>query len=116
MTSPAAIFVPRSEALRADLVLILVTAIWGSTFIVNRLAPETAPPPGFVPRSEALGADLVLILVTAIWGSTFIVNRLALETAPPLVFVLVRFALASLILFPLALGRPLTPNLRSPER
>jgi drug/metabolite transporter (DMT)-like permease len=64
-----------------------------------------------VPRSEALRADLVLILVTAIWGSTFIVNRLALETVPPLVFVLVRFALASLILFPLALGRPLTPNL-----
>jgi len=62
-------------------------------------------------RGEALRADLALVVVTAIWGSTFIVNRLAIETAPPLVFVLVRFALASLILFPLALGRPRTPNL-----
>ncbi len=64
-----------------------------------------------VPRPEALRADLVLVLVTAIWGSTFIVNRLALETAPPLVFVLVRFALAGLVLYVLARGRPRTPNL-----
>ena len=62
-------------------------------------------------RGEALRADLALVVVTAIWGSTFIVNRLAIETAPPLVFVFVRFALASLVLFPLALGRPRTPNL-----
>ncbi|MGZ6988194.1 MAG: DMT family transporter [Thermoanaerobaculia bacterium] len=71
----------------------------------------TAPAGISVPRSEALRADLVLVVVTAIWGSTFIVNRLAIETVPPLVFVLVRFALASVILFLLALGRPLTPNL-----
>jgi len=64
-----------------------------------------------VPRGEALRADLALVVVTAIWGSTFIVNRLAIETAPPLVFVLARFALASLVLFPLALGRPRTENL-----
>jgi drug/metabolite transporter (DMT)-like permease len=71
----------------------------------------TAPAGVSVLRGEALRADLALVVVTAIWGSTFIVNRLAIETAPPLVFVLVRFALASLILFLLALGRPLTPNL-----
>jgi drug/metabolite transporter (DMT)-like permease len=71
----------------------------------------TAPAGISVPRPEALRADLVLVVVTAIWGSTFIVNRLAIETAPPLVFVLVRFALASVILFLLALGRPLTRNL-----
>ena len=64
-----------------------------------------------VPRPEALRADLVLVLVTAIWGSTFIVNRLAIETTPPLVFVLVRFALAGLVLLALARGRPRTPNL-----
>ncbi|HMA30138.1 MAG TPA: DMT family transporter [Thermoanaerobaculia bacterium] len=63
------------------------------------------------PRSEALRADLVLVLVTAIWGSTFIVNKLALETVPPLVFVLVRFALAGILLLVLARGRPRTPNL-----
>ncbi|HSB63429.1 MAG TPA: DMT family transporter [Thermoanaerobaculia bacterium] len=48
MTAPAGVSVPRPEALRADLVLVLVTAIWGSTFIVNRLALETAPPLVFI--------------------------------------------------------------------
>jgi drug/metabolite transporter (DMT)-like permease len=71
----------------------------------------TAPAGVSVPRPEALRADLVLVLVTAIWGSTFIVNRLAIETAPPLVFVLVRFALAGLVLLVLTRGRPRTPNL-----
>ena len=71
----------------------------------------TAPAGVSVPRPEALRADLVLVLVTAIWGSTFIVNRLALETAPPLVFVLVRFALASVVLLALARGRTRTPGL-----
>jgi len=70
-----------------------------------------APAGVSVPRPEALRADLVLVLVTAIWGSTFIVNRLALETAPPLVFVLVRFALAGLVLLVLARGRTRTPGL-----
>src|ERR1017187_8079135 len=50
-------------------------------------------------------------IAAALWGSTFIVNRLAIETAPPLVFVLVRFALAGLVLYVLAHGRPRTPNL-----
>jgi drug/metabolite transporter (DMT)-like permease len=71
----------------------------------------TASAGASVPRSEALRADLVLVLVTAIWGSTFIVNRIALESAPPLVFILVRFALAGLVLLALARGRALTPNL-----
>jgi drug/metabolite transporter (DMT)-like permease len=71
-----------------------------------------AASPGIsVSRSDALRADLVLVLVTAIWGSTFIVNRLAIETAPPLLFVLVRFGLASAVLYLLARGRPRTPNL-----
>ncbi len=48
MTGPTGVSVPRDEALKADLVLVLVTAIWGSTFIVNRLALETAPPLVFV--------------------------------------------------------------------
>ena len=71
----------------------------------------TAPAEVYVPRSEALRADFVLVLVTAIWGSTFIVNRLAIETAPPLVFVLVRFALAGLVLLVFTRGRARTPNL-----
>ena len=63
MTIPAGVSVPRNEALRADLVLVLVTAIWGSTFIVNRLALETAPPLVFVLVRFAF-AGLVLYALT----------------------------------------------------
>ena len=62
MTAPAGVSVPRPEALRADLVLVLVTAIWGSTFIVNRLAIETAPPLVFVLVRFALAGFVLLVL------------------------------------------------------
>ncbi len=71
----------------------------------------SAPAAVSLPPGEALRADLVLVVVTAIWGSTFIVNRLAIETAPPLLFVLARFALAAAVLYVIARGRPMTPNL-----
>jgi drug/metabolite transporter (DMT)-like permease len=64
-----------------------------------------------LPPGEALRADFVLVVVTAIWGSTFIVNRLAIATAPPLVFVLLRFALAAVVLYLIARGRPVSPHL-----
>jgi drug/metabolite transporter (DMT)-like permease len=62
-------------------------------------------------RREALTADLVLVLVTAIWGSTFVVNRVMLETTPPLLFLLLRFGLASAVLYLLARSRQTTPGL-----
>ena len=71
----------------------------------------TVPAEVSLPPGEALRADLVLVVVTAIWGSTFIVNRLALETAPPLLFLLARFGLAAAVLYLMARGRPVTPNL-----
>lgn len=36
---------PRKKALAADLVLVLVTAIWGSTFVVNQLVAKGEAPP-----------------------------------------------------------------------
>jgi drug/metabolite transporter (DMT)-like permease len=36
---------PRRTALAADLVLVFVTAIWGSTFVVNRLVLDASVPP-----------------------------------------------------------------------
>ena len=63
MSRPAGVSVPRPEALRADLVLVLVTAIWGSTFIVNRLALETAPPLVFILVRFSL-AGVVLYVFT----------------------------------------------------
>lgn len=38
---------PRKKALAADLVLVLVTAIWGSTFVVNQLVAKGDAPPLF---------------------------------------------------------------------
>jgi drug/metabolite transporter (DMT)-like permease len=62
MTGPAAVSLPPGEALRADLVLVVVTAIWGSTFIVNRLAIETAPPLLFVLARFALAAAILYLI------------------------------------------------------
>jgi len=60
--SPGPVPVPRREALQADLVLVLVTAIWGSTFIVNRLAIDTAPPLLFVLARFALAAAVLYLV------------------------------------------------------
>jgi len=54
--------VPRREALAADLVLVVVTAIWGSTFIVNRLVLVTAPPLLFVLARFALAAAILFLV------------------------------------------------------
>ncbi len=51
--------VARREALAADLVLVVVTAIWGSTFIVNRIVLETSPPLLFVLLRFALAATVL---------------------------------------------------------
>lgn len=56
------ISVPRREALAADLVLVVVTAIWGSTFIVNRLVIATAPPLLFVLLRFALAATVLYLV------------------------------------------------------
>jgi drug/metabolite transporter (DMT)-like permease len=60
VSGPAA--VPRREALAADLVLVVVTAIWGSTFIVNRLVLETSPPLLFVLARFTLAAAILWLI------------------------------------------------------
>jgi len=59
MTPP----VPRREALLADAVLVGVTAIWGSTFVVNRVVLEASVPPLlFLVLRFGLGAGILLAL------------------------------------------------------
>jgi drug/metabolite transporter (DMT)-like permease len=48
MAAEAAPEAARREALTADLALVFVTALWGSTFVVNHIVLETAPPLGFL--------------------------------------------------------------------
>jgi drug/metabolite transporter (DMT)-like permease len=59
MTAP----VPRRDALLADAVLVAVTAIWGSTFVVNRivLAAEV-PPLGFLLLRFGLGGAILIAM------------------------------------------------------
>ena len=57
-----AVAVPRREALAADLVLVVVTAIWGSTFIVNRIVLATSPPLLFVLVRFALAAAILWLV------------------------------------------------------
>ena len=56
------LLVARREALAADLVLVVVTAIWGSTFIVNRIVLETSPPLLFVLSRFTLAAAVLFLL------------------------------------------------------
>ena len=54
--------VTRKEALKADLVLVVVTAIWGSTFVVNRIMLETTPPLLFLLLRFSLAAAVLYVL------------------------------------------------------
>lgn len=52
----------RRESLLADLSLVGVTAIWGSTFVVNRLVLETTPPLLFLILRFGLGGLILWLL------------------------------------------------------
>ena len=47
-------------------------------------------------------ADLLLITAAAVWGVSFVVVKEALAAASPLIFLATRFAIATLVLAPLA--------------
>lgn len=52
----------RREALAADAAVASVTAIWGSTFVVNRLVLDTTPPLLFLLLRFGLAAAVLLVL------------------------------------------------------
>jgi drug/metabolite transporter (DMT)-like permease len=52
----------KDEALLADLALVGVTAAWGSTFVVNRLVIDVAPPLVFLVIRFALAAGVLFLL------------------------------------------------------
>ena len=56
----------------------------------------------WTPSRLRLGADLALLAVTAIWGSTFVLVKGAVARYPVFPFLMVRFAVAALVLAPLA--------------
>jgi drug/metabolite transporter (DMT)-like permease len=54
--------VPRREALLADSALVLVTAIWGSTFVVNELVLKDTPPLLFLALRYGVAAIVLVLL------------------------------------------------------
>jgi drug/metabolite transporter (DMT)-like permease len=52
----------RRSALLADLTLCLVTALWGTTFVVNRLVLENAPPLLFLTLRFSIAAAVLALL------------------------------------------------------
>jgi len=53
-------------------------------------------------RRRQLTAELLLVGVTAIWGSTFVLVKDAVARYPTLPFLTIRFALAALVVLPMA--------------
>ena len=53
-------------------------------------------------RRRSAAADLGMLLVALIWGINFSVTKGVFPRFPPLAFTAVRFAIASLLLWPLA--------------
>jgi drug/metabolite transporter (DMT)-like permease len=67
-------------------------------------------------RRASLGGWAALLIVWVVWGSTYLAIRVGDETIPPLVLASVRFLIAGLIMFPLAVFSPLAsgaPSRRS---
>src|SRR3712207_2317025 len=66
-----------------------------------------------VMRGRAL-SFLLLFAAVVIWGSTYVVTKAGVEAVPPMLFALLRYAVASLLLLPIALSRGGTAHLPRP--
>lgn len=83
--------------------------------VVPDQSPASGPGPEQSPRSKAFGGWVALVVVYVFWGGTYLGIRVGVETIPPLMLAGVRYLLAGLILFPIAL-RTGTPELRAADR
>jgi len=106
--------VARREALLADLALVGVTAVWGSTFIVNRLVLDSAPPLAFLALRFGVATAVLLPLAVGrprsprlLADSAFVGLLLAAGIGFQIVGQL--FTTASKAAFVTGLSVPLTP-------
>jgi len=65
-------------------------------------------------RRQALRADLLMLLTAMIWGSGFIAQTLGMNHIGPFLYSGLRFALGSLCLLPLVIGRRTSQPPREP--
>ena len=82
---------------------------------VNDQPPGPEPGPSRPWRTASFGGWAALLVVYVVWGSTYLAIRVGVETIPPLLLAGVRYLIAGLILFPIAL-RTGTPELRAADR
>src|ERR1700744_2306034 len=82
---------------------------------VDDLPPDPGCGPAQPQRSKAFGGWIALVVVYVFWGGTYLGIRVGVETVPPLMLAGVRYLLAGLILFPIAL-RTGTPEVRAADR
>ena len=71
--------------------------------------------PGPAARRPAAGGWAALLVVYIVWGSTYLAIRVGVETIPPLLLAGVRYLIAGLILFPVAI-RSGPPAVRAADR
>jgi drug/metabolite transporter (DMT)-like permease len=78
--------------------------------------PDPAPPVPSRPwQSPAFRGWVALVVVYVFWGGTYLGIRVGVETIPPLLLAGVRYLIAGLILFPIAI-RGGTPQERAADR
>jgi len=78
--------------------------------------PDPAPPAASRPwQSPAFRGWAALVVVYVFWGGTYLGIRVGVETIPPLLLAGVRYLIAGLILFPIAI-RGGTPQERAADR
>ena len=77
--------------------------------------PDPEPGPSRPRRPRAFGGWAALLIVYVVWGSTYLAIRVGVETIPPLLLAGVRYLIAGLILFPIAI-RGGTPQQRAADR
>src|ERR1700761_2716920 len=78
-------------------------------------SPRPGPEPAQPQRSKSYGGWVALVVVYVFWGGTYLGIRVGVETIPPLMLAGVRYLLAGLILFTIAL-RHGPPELRAADR
>ena len=76
---------------------------------------QPGPGPSRLWRSASFGGWAALLIVYVVWGSTYLAIRVGVETIPPLLLAGVRYLIAGLILYPIAIrGGP--PQQRAADR
>jgi drug/metabolite transporter (DMT)-like permease len=65
-------------------------------------------------RRQALRADLLMLLTAMIWGSGFVAQTAGMDHVGPFLYSGLRFALGSLCLLPLVIGRRASQPAREP--